>query len=164
MRILGMDLGTKTGWAVVEDGKVVDSGVVTIVGDTPGQKLVHAAELYSKIIVASRADALYYERVRRFMSSAAAFTYNALLGVLLKEYHLRFYPVQPHEFSPTEIKKFATGSGKAKKPEMVAAAATLGGVITKSDDEADAVLIALLGYTRNTGGQQGGVSTTTGVF
>lgn len=44
-------------------------------------------------------------------------------------------------FHPTSIKSYATGTGKAKKPQMIAAAARLLGLRGLTDDEADAAWI-----------------------
>lgn len=44
-------------------------------------------------------------------------------------------------FQPTTIKSFATGDGRAKKPQMIAALKRLVGIEVVSDDEADAVWI-----------------------
>lgn len=44
-------------------------------------------------------------------------------------------------YKPATIKKFATGSGKAKKPQMMRACETLLGIKPSGDDEADALWI-----------------------
>jgi|GEM_PF-5559580 len=43
--------------------------------------------------------------------------------------------------NPTALKKFATGNGRAKKPQMIRAAATLLGVNTTDDNIADACFV-----------------------
>lgn len=48
-----------------------------------------------------------------------------------------------HEYTPITIKKFITGSGKAKKPDVMAAVRNKGHRIT-NDHEADAVAMLLL--------------------
>jgi Holliday junction resolvasome RuvABC endonuclease subunit len=44
-------------------------------------------------------------------------------------------------FHPTSIKAFATGSGRAKKPQMIAACKRLLGKVPRDDNEADALFI-----------------------
>lgn len=49
--------------------------------------------------------------------------------------------IEMHAFNPGTIKLFATGNGKAKKPQMVAAVKRHFGITVTSDDEADAICI-----------------------
>ena len=50
------------------------------------------------------------------------------------------------EVGPSQLKKFATGNGLAKKPDMVEAAARLTGYEGKDHNVADAALLGLLGH------------------
>lgn len=52
---------------------------------------------------------------------------------------------------PNTLKRWATGSGVAKKPAMMAAAARMGWAETGCDDEADAFLLRALGLQYLTG-------------
>ncbi len=51
------------------------------------------------------------------------------------------------EYAPVSIKKFITGNGKAKKPEVIAAVRQKGYKVT-NDDEGDAVALLLLHKSR----------------
>ena len=68
------------------------------------------------------------------------------LGELGGAVRLRLFELDiPYvEISPSSLKKYATGSGAAKKPAMIAAAAELGAP-GLNDDEADAFLLRHLG-------------------
>jgi Holliday junction resolvasome RuvABC endonuclease subunit len=44
-------------------------------------------------------------------------------------------------YVPTTIKKFATGNGRSKKPQMMAACKTILGIVPRDDNEADALWI-----------------------
>jgi len=65
--------------------------------------------------------------------------HNELRGVIklvASRRHIRFVL-----FHPTTIKAFATGSGRAKKPQMMAACKRLLGITPSDDNEADALWI-----------------------
>lgn len=47
-------------------------------------------------------------------------------------------------FNPATLKKFATGNGRAKKPQMIRAAETMLGVLTTDDNIADAAFVHAL--------------------
>jgi len=49
--------------------------------------------------------------------------------------------VETRSYKPATIKKFATGSGRAQKPQMIRACETILGLRVTSDDEADAIWI-----------------------
>jgi Holliday junction resolvasome RuvABC endonuclease subunit len=48
--------------------------------------------------------------------------------------------------NPSQLKKFATGFGNAKKPDMIVAAKTLMNLDTDDDNVADAALLGLVGH------------------
>ena len=50
------------------------------------------------------------------------------------------------EINPSQLKKFATGNGRATKEEMIKAAGTLIGFKTEDDNIADAALLGYAGY------------------
>lgn len=69
---------------------------------------------------------------------------NELNAIMRFSLHLKGIPA--FTAAPNTIKKFATGNGNAKKPEMVAAARELPGIRDSlTDNEADALFLALFG-------------------
>ncbi len=48
--------------------------------------------------------------------------------------------------APTQVKKFATGNGKATKAQVIAGVRKYWGFCTKNDNIADAFVLALIGY------------------
>lgn len=142
MNILALDLGTKTGWAMLKDGQRF-SGTDSF---TPGRYqgggirflrfhewlLTHAAEI----------DLVVFEEVRRHLGTDAAHVYGGFLAVLTSfcEQH-----TIPYEGVPVgTIKKHATGKGNANKSLMMAAAKDRG---WNPEDNNEADALWLLDYT-----------------
>lgn len=74
------------------------------------------------------------------MSTIRAAELQGPFRVHLTEHRIPFSVV-----APTTLKKWATGSGGAKKADMIDAAVARGAVWTVNDDEADAFLLRLYG-------------------
>jgi len=146
VKILALDIATKTGWAYRVNGKVI-SGVEDFSlkrGDSPGMRYIYFNKWLSNF--ATQEDLLIvYERPNQRGGSATA----VLLGLIS---HMEGFCAQRgFEHAAVEIqvlKKHATGNGDAKKEAMIDAANELlraqGSDPTESDDEADA--ICLLNY------------------
>jgi len=75
---------------------------------------------------------------------AGKITQRAELCGLLKRYLLTVVKTPVITVTPTALKKFATGTAKAKKDAVMSAAAALG-YIFETRDEADAYFAAMLG-------------------
>jgi len=144
MKILALDLGTRTGWAIFDGGKPIASGTWLLQSDRQrrfegaGMKwlrlrgcLDNAAEGVGRVAI---------EEVRRHLGVDAAHAYGGALAVVTAwcEAHS-----VPYEGLPVAtIKKHATGKGNAKKDAMMAAARAKWPHITlESDDHADALWI-----------------------
>ena len=140
MRILALDLGTHTGWALLEDGAIY-SGVETFdVGRHcgGGMRFLNFKRWLTEMKSGATFDAVYYEEVARHAATHAAHVYGAFWGHLTAwcEHH-----EIPYEGIPVgTIKKSATGKGNAGKPEMIAAARAAGFDVD-DDNEADAICL-----------------------
>lgn len=144
--ILGIDIGTTTGWSfVAEDGRVTETESKKFKAPTLAGRFMEARTLFETLIQQG-CEVVYYERVRRFMSSQAALVYCGILAQLMIVCEESDIPLE--ELSPTEIKKFAIGKGKASKQEMIDAAEAVSGIRGRDDNAADATHAALLGYSR----------------
>jgi crossover junction endodeoxyribonuclease RuvC len=145
MRILGIDPGTKCGWAVLKDGKRVASGVWNLAPrrhEGGGMRFVRLV-VYLKEIEALEIDAVGYEEVRRHMGVDAAHIYGGIVATI-QTWCESAKPQRPYLGIPVATaKKVATGKGNAKKEAMVAAAVGRFGVAPADDNEADALFIAL---------------------
>lgn len=147
MRIMTIDLGTKTGWATVDETGQITSGMQDFKNDRfsgGGMRYLKFKKWLTEMKSAlGRIDQIAFEEVRaRQPSVAADHTYGAFMGSLTSwcEHH-----DIPYEGVPVgTIKKYITGKGNANK-QMVIEAVVEKGFDIKDDNEADA--IALMLYT-----------------
>ena len=138
MNILALDIATTTGWKTE-----TASGVWKLrqkKDDSTGMKLVRLKSYLKELIELEHIELVAYERPAGMFKSAII-SESELIGVVLllcEELSL-----QCTAYSPTEIKKFATGKGNAKKIDMIAKAVELG-YSPADDNEADAIHLYLL--------------------
>lgn len=142
-RILALDLGTTTGWALSLDGcgpGAIASGSVSFHGsrfDGGGMRFLR----FKRWLIEMKGDGLasiYFEEVRRHLGVDAAHAYGGYLGILTAwcEAH-----EIPYEGVPVAtIKRHATGKGNADKTAMVNAARARG-FSPEDSNEADALLL-----------------------
>lgn len=122
MRILALDLATKTGWAFC-DGTNLTSGVENFKGgryEGGGMRFLRFSQWLASTVQLTGPEVVVYEEIRRHMGADAAHIYGGLLS------QLTAYCEQhgiPYKGIPVgTIKKTATGKGNAPKDAMVAAA------------------------------------------
>lgn len=147
-RILSLDLATTTGWARHANG-ITDAGHIaftrkhgrkTLPDDHEGVVFLRFLRWLNTRILEDKPDVIVYERPGHFASAAAAFMACGLRGILYCNASHHGVPVIA--YSPSTLKKWATGSGKAEKPAMIAKARTLPGGEDLTDDNAcDALLM-----------------------
>jgi len=142
MRILSLDLGTKTGWAVKDGSGLISSGSQSF---QPGRFegggmrfLKFKTWLTDMKATVGGLDAVYFEEVRRHAGVDAAHVYGGFLAHLTAwcEHH-----GIPYQGVPVgTIKRHATGAGNANKDAMIAAMRAKG-FAPKDDNEADALAL-----------------------
>lgn len=146
MKILALDLGTKTGWAW-HDGQLCNSGT-RINRATKKHHPGHVYRVYEawldSLLDSFRPDVVYFEQVRRHLGTDAAHKYGGFHAILacqcaVRDIRLEGVPVQT-------IKKHATGKGNAGKGLMISAMSRPD-FEPCDDNEADA--LALLEYARS---------------
>ena len=139
--ILALDLGTTTGWAMLNDGTIT-SGSQSFKPqrfEGGGMRFLK----FKRWLADTKActdglDAVYFEEVRRHAGVDAAHSYGGFLAHLTAwcEHHQI-----PYQGVPVgTIKKHATGRGNASKDEMVAAAVARYQWV-QDDNEADALAL-----------------------
>ncbi len=142
-RILGLDLGTKCGWCLHCNGRVVAAGTWNLAvkrDESAGMRLVRFRQ--KLVELNGQMDVMAYEDVKRHRGTHAAHVYGALLGQMQlfgEDYGVGFFGVDVGR-----IKQFATNKGNASKEAMVAAAAAKWPDFAGDDNEADARWLAEL--------------------
>jgi len=141
MNLLALDLGTKTGWALLSD-KQITSGTIAF---TPkrfeggGMRYLRFKQWLTELKNSSgEIDAVYFEEVRRHLGVDAAHAYGGFMATLTAwcEHHQIPYSGVP----VGTIKKSACKKGNAGKQEMIAAMVAKGHA-PGDDNEADALAL-----------------------
>jgi len=145
-RVLGLDLASKTGWALLE-GSGILSGTWDCSprrGDSTSMRLIYLRAQLRRIATEAPALVVYEAALAHGgPGSQAAAIAHEMAGVLKTWCHDEGLPF--HAVHVSTLKKWATGRGNAKKPEMVAAAEAALGRKVGDDNEADAVHLARYG-------------------
>ena len=141
MKLLALDLGTKTGWAVYVGPGTIFSGAWDLKPSRfsgGGMRFVRFVGFLTELHKSVGYDRVVFEEVRRHMSTDAAHVYGGLMATLTMFCEDKGLP---YEGVPVgTIKKSWTGKGNASKAEMVAEAKKRG-FYPQSEDEADALAI-----------------------
>lgn len=139
-RYLGVDLGTKAGWAIGSVGHVV-SGVWDLKQgryDGGGMRFVKFRARLNELHAAYGITHVFFEEVRRHRGVDAAHVYGGLLAVLSSWCEENSIPYSGIPVG--QIKKKWTGSGNASKDMMIEEARRRG-FEPIDDNEADALAI-----------------------
>jgi hypothetical protein len=150
--ILALDLGTRTGWALAEQGRT-ESGVQVFDvkrGESPGMRYLRFNRWLSDVCHAGlgavfgtdrlAVGVIVYEQTHQ--RGGAATEVAAGFSTRVQEFCAQ-YGLEHAAIHSGTLKRWATGRGNADKPAMVAAAQRRG-YQGADEDEADARL--LLGY------------------
>lgn len=148
--ILGLDLGTNTGFALGTGAGPLPpirmSGTWTYKitrFDSPNQRFKLFRDRLDEVGDLG-IDVIYFEAVMRHLGNTAAHVYGGFLQTLQEwgdTNKVRYVGIPV-----ATIKKFATGNGAAKKAAMIQAARVWGfQVADDADDEADAIALMMYG-------------------
>lgn len=153
--IIGIDPGTKCGWALMrDDGTLIASGVWDLSPrrhESGGWRYVKVRQNLHELVYhgcENHSTRVHYEEVRRHAGTDAAHIYGGIVATIQafcveREIDYCGVPVGT-------VKKLATGKGNADKSAMLAAAnARWPNMPTTDDNEADARFIALAGVVDN---------------
>lgn len=149
---LALDLGTKTGYAILRaDGKIV-SGAESFHArnrEGPGGRWVRfRAWLVGVKTNNPDIGRIVYEDVKRHVGTDAAHCYGALRAIV--EMFGEHHRIEYSGIGVGTIKKGFTGKGNAKKPEMMARCRELG-FHPADDNEADAIALLHVHLHREAG-------------
>lgn len=146
-KILALDLGTSTGFAIGSTGHIVSGAWNLKPGrfDGGGMRFVRFRERLNEIRRAYDVTHVFFEEVRRHAGTDAAHIYGGLMATLTawcEEFEI------PYSGLPVgEIKKHFTGHGNAPKDQMIAECVKRG-FEPATSDEADAIAIFDLALDR----------------
>jgi Holliday junction resolvasome RuvABC endonuclease subunit len=134
MKVLALDIATKTGWKTETASGVWDFKPNR--GESSGLRLIRFKAKVREMIEMEKINVVSYERpAGQFKSSIMVA--SEMVGVLIALcYEMG---VEVACYSAKEIKKFATDNGNANKDKMIEAAKVKYGYTGSSDDEADAI-------------------------
>jgi len=132
MKVLALDIATKTGWCNETSSGVWDFNIKR--GESVGMRLIRFRSKLLEMIELSHPDVIVYELPAGQYKSSIMVA-SEMIGVLktiCEDQKINY----AHE-SAKEIKKFATGNGNAGKPLMIKAASEAG-LSVIDDNHADA--------------------------
>jgi Holliday junction resolvasome RuvABC endonuclease subunit len=139
-KILCLDLGTKTGFALIENNKVIKSGTKNF-QPTRFQSSDYRFVVFRNFLKTFLPlDQVYFEEVRRHIGVDAAHCYGGFKAVLTT--FCQDNDVNYCGIAVGTIKKSITGNGAAKKDAVIKAVQDRG-FSPIDDNEADAIAIAL---------------------
>lgn len=144
-RVLGLDPATKCGWALLDGEARVASGTWDLgikPNESKGMRFVRFERQLLEAI--ERVDLVAFEEVKYLRGIAATQVYAGIIAVLklvCEKRGLSYVGIPV-----ATVKKLATGKGNADKRAMIVAAKTRWGLTGEpTEDEADALWIALAG-------------------
>lgn len=121
MKILALDFGTKTGWAINSDafGAISDTENFRCrASDSRGMIFVRFDKWINEMLSAHKPAMVVHERPH-LRGRAASEVLNGMLAFMVKA--CRVHGVQYTDCPSTTLKKFATGKGTASKEKMMEA-------------------------------------------
>jgi len=147
MKILALDLGTATGWAI-SDGAHVTSGTMDFKNgrfEGGGMRYLKFKNWLAEIHAnGGRLQLVMFEEVRRHIGVDAAHAYGGFMAHLTAWCEAESVPYQGVPVGT--IKKHATGKGNAGKGEVITAMIRKGHVALNSDADNEADALALMYY------------------
>ncbi len=142
MKFLALDLSSKTGWAVGEHDAQPTFGSYALpkTGEDVGRFVAAFDEWLRAMIALESPEYVAFESPLMIGGGATTIsTTRKLMGLASHtEFVLYGSGIICRELNVSTIKKFWAGSGRAKKPDMIAAARRHGFQV-RTDDEADAL-------------------------
>lgn len=143
INILALDLGTKTGWALY-DGNQIFHGVENFANSRysgGGMRFLKFKYFLDSIKQKSNIDYIYFEEVRRHISTDSAHVYGGFLATLTswcEDNNIAYEGVPVGT-----IKLFIAGKGNASKENVINSVRNKGFIDIKDDNEADALALLL---------------------
>lgn len=146
MKILGLDVSTKTGAVLLDRHGNPIYAKEWDTSEEPNKDNLERARLQAnrltKLLDKHSPDLIIFE-------GYGGTVYNLVplvtIGTVLR-YFIRQYGLDYYEAAPSQLKKFATGSGKGKKDQIRLGVYKHWGFEDDSDNVVDAYVLAQMGY------------------
>jgi crossover junction endodeoxyribonuclease RuvC len=147
-RILGVDPGlTRCGWAIIESGKLLDSGLLqSSPADPPHTRVGAISAELEQIVVSHKPSLIALERVFAQANLRSVMGVAQVSGALMATAHRLEIGVE--FFTPSEVKAAVTGNGRATKDQVKLMVSKLLG-LSEVPDVADAMAVALTASKRS---------------
>lgn len=116
MNLLALDLGTATGYAILEEDRI-SYGTHKLPNKTFGQRFSEFRHWLIRTISQNKIEMVFFERVYRHSGTDAAHVYGGLMYTMASVCEELSVPYQG--LGVGAIKKFMTGKGNATKEEMI---------------------------------------------
>lgn len=148
MKILGLDVSTKIGWALARgeghQPEVLHSGVIRDKSQklTGFPRLSYLGDQVNGLVRDSRPDLVMVEG---YSYGSHNSTIKLVEVGTVVRYYLHQMEMPYYDVPPATLKKFVTGRGNAKKELILMFMLKVWGLEYDNDDEADAAGLALLG-------------------
>lgn len=143
MNILALDLGSKTGWALLQEFSVSSGSLSFVTNRTAGYGLrfLNFHNWLVGMFQKHKIDLVVFEDVKNHVGVYAAHAYGGFLAGLTAVCEENNVPYQG--FGVKTIKKFITGNGNANKQDVIDAIRGKG-YKPVDDNESDALALLLL--------------------
>ncbi|MDM7912138.1 MAG: hypothetical protein QUS09_03490, partial [Methanotrichaceae archaeon] len=145
--ILALDCAIKTGWCLLKDGRVYESGVEDFTrrrGESNGAMFLRFRHWLNQLVDRDDVYLVAYEQSHHRGGAATEIGVGLTTRVqeICAQHQIEYVAVHT-----TTLKKHTTGKGNADKTLMKARAAEVLGRQPLDDNEADAVLLALYTFS-----------------
>lgn len=149
--ILAIDAATKTGWALIKDGSVYESGVQDFSkkrGESNGAMFLRFRRWLEGMVIpvsiySDNINFVIYEQAHHRGGAATEICVN--LTGRIQEVCVEM-GIEHAIIHTGSLKKWATGKGKGDKSVMIAEAQKRAGKEVEDDNEADAILLGLMAW------------------
>ncbi len=143
MKILALDTATKTGWCLLENGRIVESGVQDFTkkrGESNGMMFLRFRKWLTDMVLDYDPELVIYEQAhhRGGASTEIGVNLTGRVQEICAGHKINFTTIHT-----ATLKKFATGSGRGEKQAIMDRAELYLNRKPIDDNEADAVMMAL---------------------
>jgi len=146
MRVLGLDIATKIGAALVDDSaSVINASTITAAGEGH-ERLEALVGKVTNLLDVHAPHAVVVEDYG-FANKHSLVKIVEVASLVRHELWLRGYAYTA--VAPNALKKFVTGSGSAKKDQIMLQVYKRWGFEAATDDEADAFGLAAIGLAKS---------------